>query len=215
MPGRSKFLIGAVISLLLMLVGLGAAGHCLRSLVTGAVSLAFQVLPALVASAVVQEPAEVAALVTEIAPGAMMPEGYVGFGFASEQSPIAFLAPPGCWREQDELQADSLVIVIGRQPADAAGGDSVLGFSQGDELGEPEALEPEAIRVGGQDVVFQKRRVRRRAKDSGRPTAVLEYLGSWPARGQRAVRVLIMGPEATFDRKTMDAFLGGIEPAGK
>lgn len=223
----SKLLIVGGIALLVVLLGVGGGAY---GFVSSAASAArafgewlFHSEHALVlVPPAIQEPTKVAELVREIAPGAKIPEGYQGaVGYASDQSRIAVIAPPGCLgSKQDGANAEHAltynVLVIARSTAEVSGNEDATTFAaHGDESPDRENLEPETIRVGGQDVVFKRCRISRRVEESGRQTAMLQYLGSWPVPGRDAVTIMMTGPEATFDRKAMDAFLGSIGPAGK
>ncbi len=156
------------------------------------------------------DPQEVSKAAGGILPGVVVPDGYEGaLAMDTLGCKMVIIAPVRHVRGKPvEIEGPRNMFVIANYDSrtDEDAERSMRAHTEvGD--GKVEELGKETITVGGAKVEFRKSRV---IPDDG-GAEMLQYLGLLPPSAGRQTTLMIMGPEASFDRKAMDAFLGSIK----
>jgi hypothetical protein len=163
-----------------------------------------------ISSAFTMDPPKVMAKATEILPGATLPEGYNG-AFAVDMMgfKMAMLSPV-TFQQGQELSGMACILMTLPTGGNAAQAKSQMQMQMSQQTGQQgskvEKLDPETVKVAGQDVQLTKQRT---TSQNGQGKPMLQMMVILP-RGQSTSMIMFMGPEEGFDRAALDAFLASI-----
>jgi hypothetical protein len=166
-----------------------------------------------VGQSLVLGPQKVEALAAEILPGAVPPPGHQGlFGMRLAGIDMAFLAPVGF--RQQQLAPGQLMIMmmafppgaqVSQEEAERQLREALAQQGQGKGGGKVVSQETVTLTIGGRPVPAVKTVLQ---DDQGGRSLCFTALVHNPA--QRLVCLLIQGPEASFNRQAMQAFLAPL-----
>ena len=168
-----------------------------------------------ISSRVACAPTKVATFADRALPGAKAPAGYEGkFGF-DIMVRIAVFGPTGVKMDELDPGVHTQIMVIGfpsganmnRSQMRMQARQSMQQQGHGEELQDVEALGTETFTLRGASVEFEK--ARGKSPKGGKPA--LHYFGVIDNPGGAPAGIMLQGPEATFDRAAVDAFLASIK----
>ncbi|MHC5019659.1 MAG: hypothetical protein ACYTGX_06025 [Planctomycetota bacterium] len=163
-----------------------------------------------VANAYTLNPPEVVEHAKAILPGAELPEGYQGIVAAKIPFVgvrIAMLSPQGFTEGQKLESMACMLMAIPTTNAEQARMQMQQQVQQQTgQTGKHEVLDSETITVAGRERTLHKTR---QTNPDG--SALLQMMVLLP-QGTSTVIAMFMGPEDTFDRNALDAFLASIPP---
>lgn len=166
-------------------------------------------------SRISMDPAKVGVFADRALPGAKAPAGYEGKFGLDIMVKIAMFGPTGVDLDKLDPGEHTQIMVIGipaganmnRSQIRMQARQSMQQQGRNDELRDVESLGTETFTIRGAAVEFEKAR----GKSSKGGKSALHYFGVVDNPGGAPAGIMLQGPEATFDRAAVDAFLASIK----